>query len=609
MNLRLAPQQSGFVSLASLGAVIVAATGLVATAICTPVTARERSGLEFTSRSLVGGYLSGRFAKSQHDIAGAAAFYGSALAHDPDNEVLVEQAFLMELSAGDHERTALLAGMLIQLQPQHRLARMFLGLEAYKKGDFDAAERHLTTASSGPIGELTAALLRAWLKVAEKNYSAALELLDKPKQADWAQFYLRYHRGLIADIAGRKSAARSAYKRVFRQDSRTLRTTIAYARHAAHAGDRKLARSILREYDRRSSTDPHPLSAELMDEVESKKPVALLINDPTNGMAEVLYGLGEALTTDGGVSIGIIYLQMSLYLSPRQPLALAALAQAYETMRNYGQAIATYDRIAKGTPLQDAVDIRKALNLNLQDQPDEAKKLLETVADRAPNDLAPLDALGNIMRARKRYDDAIHYYTRALKIIGKPEKRHWTFYYSRGTCYERTKQWDKAEADLKKALKLSPDQPLALNYLGYSWIDQGRNLREGLKLIKKAVSLKPDDGYIVDSLGWAYYRLGRYSDAVGQLERAVELRPDDPVLNDHLGDALWRVGREREARFQWAQALSLNPEPAEVTKIKKKLADGLAEAGDGKVRRTRSQASANDARRIKRVENAPKAVR
>ncbi len=346
-----------------------------------------------------------------------------------------------------------------------------------------------------------------------------------------------------------------------------------------------------------------------MDEVESKKPVALLINDPTNGMAEVLYGLGEALTTDGGVSIGIIYLQMSLYLSPRQPLALAALAQAYETMRNYGQAIATYDRIAKGTPLQDAVDIRKALNLNLQDQPDEAKKLLETVADRAPNDLAPLDALGNIMRARKRYDDAIDYYTRALKIIGKPEKRHWTFYYSRGTCYERTKQWDKAEADLKKALKLSPDQPLALNYLGYSWIDQGRNLREGLKLIKKAVSLKPDDGYIVDSLGWAYYRLGRYSDAVGQLERAVELRPDDPVLNDHLGDALWRVGREREARFQWAQALSLNPEPAEVTKIKKKLADGLAEAGAGKVRRTRSQASANDARRIKRVENAPKAVR
>lgn len=249
------------------------------------------------------------------------------------------------------------------------------------------------------------------------------------------------------------------------------------------------------------------------------------------------------------------------------------------------------------------------MNYNLQDEPDEAKTLLEKVADRSPDDLAPLDALGNIMRARKRYDEAIVYYTRALKLIGKPEKRHWTFYYSRGTCYERTKQWPKAEADLKKALELSPDQPLALNYLGYSWIDQGHNLSEGLKLIKRAVSLKPDDGYIVDSLGWAYYRLGRYKDAVGQLERAVELRPDDPVLNDHLGDALWRVGREREARFQWDQALSLSPEPAEVVKIKKKLAEGLADADEGKLRRTRSQASATDSRRSKRVESTPKAVR
>ncbi len=580
------------------------AAGLAVAMLDAAANAREADGFDTTSRTLVGGYLSGRFAKSQHDIQSAAAFYGSALAHDPDNEVLIEQAFLMELSAGSYDKTSVFAEKLIELQPQHRLARMFLGLESYKKGDFDVAERHFKTASSGPIGELTAALMRAWLRVAEKNVPAALDLLEKPKQAEWAQFYLRYHRALIADIAGRTATARSSYQRVFKQDSRTLRTTIAYARHAAHAGDRKLARSILREYDRRSSTDSHPLSAELMEEVRSKKPVALLIDNSTLGMAEVLYGLGEALTTDGGVSIGIIYLQMSLYIAPEQPLALAALAQSYETIRNYAQAIATYDLIPTGTPLQDAIDIRKALNYNLQDQPDEAKKLLEKVAERSPEDLAPLDALGNIMRARKRYDEAIVYYSRALRLIDKPEKRHWTFYYSRGTCYERTKLWPKAEADLKKALELSPEQPLALNYLGYSWIDQGRNLREGLKLIKKAVSLKPDDGYIVDSLGWAYYRLGRYDDAVAQLERAVELRPDDPVLNDHLGDALWRVGREREARFQWDQALSLDPEPAEITKIKKKLAEGLADADEGKLRR-----SANETRRSKRVESTPKAVR
>ena len=116
---------------------------------------------------------------------------------------------------------------------------------------------------------------------------------------------------------------------------------------------------------------------------------------------------------------------------------------------------------------------------------------------------------------------------------------------------------------------------MVLNYLGYSWVDQNKNLKTGLQLIEKAVKLKPDDGYIVDSLGWAHYRMGNYKEAVRWLERAVELRPDDPILNDHLGDGLWRVGREREALFQWNQALTLKPEPDDSDKIQKKIKTGL----------------------------------
>jgi Flp pilus assembly protein TadD len=194
-----------------------------------------------------------------------------------------------------------------------------------------------------------------------------------------------------------------------------------------------------------------------------------------------------------------------------------------------------------------------------------------TVSDR----LEILDALGNILRARKLYSEAIPYYDQALALVPKPERRHWVYYYARGTSYERLKNWSAAEADLERALALYPDQPLILNYLGYSWIDQGRNLKQGMAHIEKAVALKPDDGYIVDSLGWAHFMQGNFADAVRYLERAVELKPDDPVLNDHLGDALWRVGREREARYQWDQALSLKPEPDDEQKIKKKLETGL----------------------------------
>ena len=98
-----------------------------------------------------------------------------------------------------------------------------------------------------------------------------------------------------------------------------------------------------------------------------------------------------------------------------------------------------------------------------------------------------------------------------------------------------------------------------------------------MNMIRRAVDQRPDDGYIVDSLGWAYFRIGKYDEAVRYLERAVELKPEDPTINDHLGDGYWRVGRTLEARFQWAHARDLKPEPDELHKIEDKIKNGLAE--------------------------------
>ena len=133
----------------------------------------------------------------------------------------------------------------------------------------------------------------------------------------------------------------------------------------------------------------------------------------------------------------------------------------------------------------------------------------------------------------------------------------------------------KAEADFKKALELFPDQPMVLNYLGYSWVDQGINLEEGFRLLREAVRQRPNDGYIIDSLGWAHYRLGRYEEALKELEKAIELKPGDPVINDHLGDVYWKVGRKLEAKFQWNHARDLKPEPDDLEKILKKIEHGM----------------------------------
>jgi Flp pilus assembly protein TadD len=118
-----------------------------------------------------------------------------------------------------------------------------------------------------------------------------------------------------------------------------------------------------------------------------------------------------------------------------------------------------------------------------------------------------------------------------------------------------------------------------LNYLGYSWVDQGTNIDRARGMIERAVELRPNDGYIVDSLGWALYRIGDFEGSVKHLERAVELRPRDPTINDHLGDAYWRVGRKIEAGFQWRRALAFEPEPEQVEPLKEKINRGLPANG------------------------------
>jgi tetratricopeptide (TPR) repeat protein len=525
------------------------------------------------SGTLLGNYLSGRLARGDHDTIAAADFYSKALAEDPANEIILEQTFLLEAASAHWDRAIDLAKELIKVEPAHRIARFLLGCEAFKQGNYKEADEHFAAARQGPIADLTSTLARAWVQEADGKPDEAFATLDTLSDADWAQFYQRYHRALIADIAGKHDVARQAYAQAFKKNPSTLRVADAYARHAVNNNNRKLAKQTLKTHIAKSSG--HPLSEALLAQIEDGETPPLLVATPNDGLAEVFYGIGDALAGEGGLDMGIIFLQFSLYLKPDAPLAYAALAEAYEGAKKYDLEMQALDQIKSDSPLWPNAQIQKAFALNSMERVDEAKALLENLAAKDPKDVSPLDALGNILRAHERYGEARDYYTRALALIPKPIKDNWTLFYSRGVCNERLKDWPAAEADFKGALALSPEESLVLNYLGYSWVDQGQNLKTAMDYIRKAVKLKPDDGYYVDSLGWAYFRLGSLSAAVENLERAVELKPDDPIINDHLGDAYWRVGRTLEAKYQWAQALTLKPEDDQAITLKAKIADGL----------------------------------
>ena len=537
----------------------------------------------FEANSLLGSYLAGRYAKSRYDVAIAASYYRSALRRDPDNIRLMVPALQMLASNGDWDEAVPLARRLLLKHKSHRVANLVVGLDDIVKQEFSSADAQFKAASISPIGKLTGTLARSWARLARGDGVSGVRLLSNLRRAEGGKYHVDYHTALIADLSGRRKTAEAAFRRVFKQEPASLRVTLAYARHAAHAGNYKRAAAILKKHMKHANAVGRIVANALLRKVQNKEKISLLVKTPREGLAEVFYGLGEALIGVGAVPDGTIYLQMALFMKPNMPFALEALANVYEATKKYDLALETYDKVPNASPLQSTIAIRKAENLNRLDRLDEARELLETQAAREPKNMRPLVALGDIMRARKKYREAITYYDRVLKLVAKPEAKHWSFYFSRGTCYERTKNWKKAEADLKRALQLSPNQPQVLNYLGYSWVDQMMHLKKGMQLIEKAVRLKPGDGYIVDSLGWAHYRLKNYRKAVEYLNRAVELRPEDPTLNDHLGDALWRVGRQLEARYQWQQALTLKPEPADAIKMRKKLKSGLPPIKQAKV--------------------------
>ena len=534
---------------------------------------------DLKSLTMSGSYLAARHASVERDASSAATFYRSALRTDPKNNELLDRAFISSLADGDIDEAVKLADRILVIDKSNRVARLVVGVRDLKLKKYASAQANINQSIRGPITDLVATLLSGWASYGAGDTKTAVANIDKLTGPEWYPIFKDLHSGMILELAGKEKDAGARLERAYKLDDSMLRVADAYARWLSRNKDAPAAMAVYEAFDKKLPR--HPLVLEGLRETRAGKKLAPLVDSAQAGAAEALYGIGATLTRRGGEDLALVYLQLSLYLVPNHPLALLSLADLYESVKKPAMAIKVYERMPASSPLKRNAQIQLATDLDAADRSDEAIKILKNVTAEDPKDLEAIMALGNIERGRKKFADCVVTYSQGIDALPKIEdkasedKANAVYYYYRGICEERSKQWGKAEADMRKALELQPEQPHVLNYLGYSWIDQGINLDEGMKMIKRAVDQRPDDGYIVDSLGWAYFRIGNYEDAVKNLERAIDLKPEDPTINDHLGDAYWRVGRTLEAKFQWSHARDLKPEPEDLPKIEAKIANGL----------------------------------
>ncbi len=527
--------------------------------------------------SLSGNYLAAIIAGAERDTLAASTFFREALRDDPSNRDLVDRAFVAALANGNMAEAAALAPRVVVHDKGNGLAHLTKGVDLIKNRRYAAARVELAKGGGDRRRDITSTLLVAWSYAGAKDTRKALSTLDQLNDDAFVVFR-DYHAALIADLGGDKAEAEKRFKAAYSAEKNTLRLVDAYARFLASRGQRDEARKIYQGFD--EVAPGHPIIVAGLKALDEGKPLPPFVRTPDEGAAEVLYGLGAVGGRQGDELASLIYLRLSLYLAPENSLAIITLGDVYERMKQDETAIDLYDSVPKDSPLRVNADVQAALLLETLGKSKEATEHLSAVVAANPKNQEALTALGNLQRSRKLFADAAATYSRVIALQPTAEKSQWLIYYYRGIANERRKDWKGAEADLKKALELNPDQPLVLNYLGYSWVDQGVNLDEAFRMLRRAVDLRQRDGYVVDSLGWAYYRLGRYDDAVRELEKAIDLKPSDPVINDHLGDAYWRVGRKLEAQFQWNHARDLQPDPEDLPKILDKIKSGMKDSSE-----------------------------
>lgn len=541
---------------------------LIAAAVAAPAVPVAATGLS-------GAYLAATQADIRDDYAEAARYYDRVLALDPTNVGILTNALVARVALGDFAAARPLADRLEEVDPNNQVATLVRLGDMLAASQFAEAKAVLDK-TADTLNPLLAALLAGWIEVGLEEFDAARATFDATTGGDALVAYGQYHKALALAFAGDFVGAEAIMAGGEEGPLHLNRSSIvAHAEILAQLGREADAVRVIDEALAGNVPD-EPLLA-LRQRLAAGEEVPFdVVTRARDGAAEAFLTLADALNTSDSQRVALLHARIAAHIRPELIEANLLAAELLEDEGQHTLATAALATVPESSPWYVTAQIRRAATQRAAGDPEAGIATLAELAGHYPDRIEVQSGLGDALRMAERYPEAVAAYDAAVALVAEPSPVHWPLFYTRGIANERAGNWPAAERDFREALRLEPNQPLVLNYLGYSLVEKHEKLDEALGMIERAAKAEPEDGYITDSLGWVLYRLGRYQDAVKPMLRAVELTPDDPVINDHLGDVLWMVGRKREAEFQWRRALSFGPaEDLDMDRIRRKLEVGL----------------------------------
>lgn len=527
-----------------------------------------------------GDFLAGFYAARTNDNAIAAQLYNKVMKLNPSNPELHWVTFYHSVLAGDDLAIHLAAS------EKDPIAKLILANDALTKNQWNKAFIYFSNPPPDSFSQMTYPLLQAWCIFSLGDHEKAINLLEQQgKNMPLSGLYYLQQALMYSLMQEEKKAGDKFEQAIIYFPGPDLLLTQAYGNwlirsHRMGKADELLGVLIdnlpflsISEKDLRTSLLQLPVKNAQQAIAQIYVAVASLIQQDLLGKKNIDFKISFenkiALHTEQ------IFLRLAINLDPTLSSAKLMLSGVLSQEKQLSLAKNILLPIANKDPLNSLMQLRVAqLNeqLGLYTQAEIQLKDIASEQSRLPD---VWQSLGDTYFDQKKYVEAIFSYSKVLSLSNINDKFLWPVLFTRAIAYENLKLWNKAVKDLKKALMLAPNEPLLLNYLGYSWALKNTHLVEAQSLLQKAVDISPDEGAIRDSLGWVMLLNGDTKGAIKQLEHASESIPQDPELNYHLGVAYWKSGRRREAINQWNIALTCSPTPEE----KKLILEALSKKG------------------------------
>lgn len=524
-------------------------------------------------------FMVARIASVMNDPVTAAERFGAVLGSLPDPAPVAERAVFSALLAGNFLQAERLAEEAVKAGSEAGLVSLTLATGALRRGDGEGAREWLQPGGYHPFNRSLASGLQAWLALDIDGLEAAEAVIGQALTGDAAlDSPSLYHLALLQMSAGEEEAALATFDAVWASGAKLAIGAEAYAHLLASRGEASAALEIIDNF--LGEVGNNAGLARLATRIRAGERLAPPRLDTRQGGAIAIYVPAAGLLYQTNDDLAAVYLTLVLALDPEFDVARPLMAEAMEKAGRYEDAVQILAGVPETSPYYANARGQLA-GILLETGRSEEALAVAGEALRAHPDRGLRLQLADLYVTMEDYRQAEAVLAGIRDEDLARGREDWRVIFGLGAARERLGRWEEAEADLVQALSLRPENPTLLNYLGYSWVDRGVRLEEGLDLIRRAVILSPRSGHFVDSLGWAYYRLGETEKAIDYLERAVELLPSDPVLNDHLGDAYWRAGRRVEAVYQWRRALRLDPGEKEGERIGLKIENGPGQERQG----------------------------